>query len=210
MGCSPPGFSVHGISQERILEWVAISSSRGSLRPRDWTLVSCIAGDCFTIWATREAAPCPWLLTYWTIRAGIAPGTSNSAGKTLPSWNFPSVLKIAFRAISFKGKSVMSLFWSESLIYATVCALQLKWGKARFNLRGPLPNAVMSQSKVQFECKLYRILEIESSVLMTSETFLWYTDPSGNGFLATYLSSFFLILLNSLYKQSCQNSWNIY
>ena len=41
---SPPGSSVHGILQARVLEWVAISSSRGSSRPRDWTLVSCIAG----------------------------------------------------------------------------------------------------------------------------------------------------------------------
>ena len=44
MDCSPPGSSVHGISLARILEWVAISSSRGSSRPRDWTQVSC--GSC--------------------------------------------------------------------------------------------------------------------------------------------------------------------
>ena len=37
-----PGFSVHGISQARILEWVAISYSRGSSQPRNWTRVSCI------------------------------------------------------------------------------------------------------------------------------------------------------------------------
>ena len=46
--CSPPGSSVHGILQARILEWVAISFSRGSSRPRDWTQVSCIAGRCLT------------------------------------------------------------------------------------------------------------------------------------------------------------------
>ena len=40
--CSPPGPSVHGILQGRILEWVTISSSRGSSRPRDQTGVSCI------------------------------------------------------------------------------------------------------------------------------------------------------------------------
>ena len=40
MDCSPPGSSVHGISQARILEWVAISFSRGSSRPRDWAHVS--------------------------------------------------------------------------------------------------------------------------------------------------------------------------
>ena len=44
MDCSPPGSSVHGILQTRILEWVAMPSSRGSSQPRDWTQVSCIAG----------------------------------------------------------------------------------------------------------------------------------------------------------------------
>jgi len=37
MGCSSPGSSVHGILQARILEWVAMPSSKGSSRPRDWT-----------------------------------------------------------------------------------------------------------------------------------------------------------------------------
>ena len=49
MDCSPPGSSVHGILQERILEWVAIPFSRGSSWPRDQTWVSCIAGRFFTI-----------------------------------------------------------------------------------------------------------------------------------------------------------------
>ena len=55
MDCSPPGFSTHGIFQAWVLEWVAISFSRGSSLPRDWTWVSHIAGRCFTIWATRES-----------------------------------------------------------------------------------------------------------------------------------------------------------
>ena len=49
-----PGSSVLGISQERILEWVAISFSRGSSWPRDWTWVFCITGRFFTTWGTRE------------------------------------------------------------------------------------------------------------------------------------------------------------
>ena len=48
-----PGSSVHRILQARILEWVAISFSRGSSPSRDWTLVSCTAGRFFTVWATR-------------------------------------------------------------------------------------------------------------------------------------------------------------
>ena len=47
MDHSPPGSSVHGISQARILEWVAILFSRGSSRPRDQTQVYCIAGIFF-------------------------------------------------------------------------------------------------------------------------------------------------------------------
>ena len=54
VNCSPPGSSVHGILQARILEWVAISSSRGSSRPRDRTQVFGIAGRRFNLWATRE------------------------------------------------------------------------------------------------------------------------------------------------------------
>ena len=42
MECSPPGFSVHGIFQARILEWVAISFYKGSSWPRVWIWVSCI------------------------------------------------------------------------------------------------------------------------------------------------------------------------
>ena len=45
----------HGILQARILEWVAFPFSRGSSQLRDWTQVSCIAGEFFTSWATKEA-----------------------------------------------------------------------------------------------------------------------------------------------------------
>ena len=57
MDWSPPGSSVHGILQARILEQVAISSSKGSSRPRDWARVSCVsctAGIFFTHWVIRE------------------------------------------------------------------------------------------------------------------------------------------------------------
>ena len=53
MGCSLPGFSVRGILQPKILEWVVIPFSRGSSQPRDQTQVFCITGRFFTIWATR-------------------------------------------------------------------------------------------------------------------------------------------------------------
>ena len=52
---SPPGSSVHGVLQARILEWVTMPSSRGSSWPRGRTWVSCTGGRFFTTWATREA-----------------------------------------------------------------------------------------------------------------------------------------------------------
>ena len=55
MDCCPPGSSVPGIFQARILECVAISFSRGSSWPRDRIWVSCTAGRFFTDWASREA-----------------------------------------------------------------------------------------------------------------------------------------------------------
>ena len=53
MDCSPPGSSVHGISQARILVWVAISLSRGSSWPRDRNCVSCVGRQILYHWATR-------------------------------------------------------------------------------------------------------------------------------------------------------------
>ena len=55
--CDPilSGSSIHGIFQARVLDWAAISFSRGSFQPRDWTQVFYIEGRRFTVWATREA-----------------------------------------------------------------------------------------------------------------------------------------------------------
>ena len=51
---SPPGSSVHGIVQARILEWITIPVSRGSSQPRDRTQVSCIVGRFFIFWAIAQ------------------------------------------------------------------------------------------------------------------------------------------------------------
>ena len=71
LDCSPPSSSSHGILQARILEWVAMPSSRGSSWSRDWTLVSCgscIAGRFFT----TEPPGKPYLLTGSTqIKEGL-------------------------------------------------------------------------------------------------------------------------------------------
>ena len=55
MDCSLPGSSLHGSLQARVLEWGAISFSRGSSQLKDQTRVSRIPGRRFNLWATREA-----------------------------------------------------------------------------------------------------------------------------------------------------------
>ena len=81
MDCSLSGSSVHGIFQARVLEWIAISFSRGSSQPRNWTPVPHIAGRCFTVWATREAhiwvALEKHLRSWWRRQRliGLGPGT---------------------------------------------------------------------------------------------------------------------------------------
>ena len=82
MDSSPPGSSVHGISQARILEWVAISFSRGSSWPRDRTQVSCIADGFFTIWASREAQPLRILLNNLNVLAKLICKSFYPAGES--------------------------------------------------------------------------------------------------------------------------------
>ena len=60
MDCILSGFSVHGISQARILKWVSISFSRGSSQSKDWIWVSCISGSLLH---------CRWIL-YWLSHQG--------------------------------------------------------------------------------------------------------------------------------------------
>ena len=66
MDCSPPGFSDKGISQARILEWVAISFSKGSSPPRDWIHISCIS--CIG----------KQILYHWATKKGLRNGTAES------------------------------------------------------------------------------------------------------------------------------------
>ena len=66
MDCNPPGSSLHGTLQVRILEWVATPFSRGSSWTRDWTQVSRVADGFFTVWATWEALGDDWTSPIWS------------------------------------------------------------------------------------------------------------------------------------------------
>ena len=73
LDCSPPGSSVYGILQARILEWIAMPFSRGASWPRDWTWVAHIADRFFTVWATGEA-PSNELLFLKSLSQGLLLG----------------------------------------------------------------------------------------------------------------------------------------
>ena len=87
----PMDYTVYGIFQARILEWIAIPFSRGSSQPRDRTQVSCTAGRFFTIWATespiiflwannqrkRDHGRCSWLSIYF-------------CSSLVSTWKFPT------------------------------------------------------------------------------------------------------------------------
>ena len=88
---SPPGSSVHGILQARILEWVAIPFFRGSSQPSNQTWVSCIADRFFTVWLTREA---PNMLKY--IFVFLFLHLSCLEFITSPSVNFSCLQKVLF------------------------------------------------------------------------------------------------------------------
>ena len=83
MGCSPPGSSVHEISQARIQERVAISFSRRSVWPRDWARVCCTGSWVLQHWATREASSGAVILctdgTGTTMRTGWRDSESDTA-----------------------------------------------------------------------------------------------------------------------------------
>ena len=95
MDCSPPGSSLHGLIVAGILERVAMSSSRGSSQPRDWTHISC--GSCIGRrilyrWTTWEAqgsvqVPCTarQILNDCTTREGPMVGGKGRVLK-LPYW----------------------------------------------------------------------------------------------------------------------------
>ena len=73
MDCSLPGSTLHGILQARVLEWVAISFSRGSSQPRDRTRVSRILGRRFNLWATREVSNFNFLRNFHTVFIVVPP-----------------------------------------------------------------------------------------------------------------------------------------
>ena len=139
MDYSPQGSAVHGILQARILEWVAMPSSRGSSQPTDWTQVSCIAGRFFTVWATREAlishsrtwrrmAPLSSTLT-WKIPWMEEPGRVQSMGSLRVGHDWVTLLSLlTFMRWRRKWQPTLVFLPGESQGWGSLVSCRL-WGR---------------------------------------------------------------------------------
>ena len=93
MDCSPPGSSVHRISQARILEWVVISFPSGSSLPKDQTHISCFGRWVLYHWATMDALICCKLVnihTRWIKESGWKADWEWELCQTLSLWAVPT------------------------------------------------------------------------------------------------------------------------
>ena len=92
----PHDYTIHGILQARILEWVAFPLSRGSSQPRNWTQASCITGGFFTSWATRLSQRILEWVAYPFSRGSSWPrnqtGVSCTADRFFTNWAIREVL----------------------------------------------------------------------------------------------------------------------
>ena len=144
--------SVHGISQPRILEWVAVSFSRGSSWLRDKTWGSCIAGRFFTIWATREGtgdiAKCrfgfpasgwAWDPLFLTGDKLTGDNDARSGHLTLSSWSLGEgkVEKCCFQEIVSFWYLAFSVFKKTRMSYT--CMWNTNWIAISLPLYFPCP-----------------------------------------------------------------------
>ena len=132
MDCSPPGCSVHGILRARILGWVAMPSSRGLSRPRDWTrgtyifkqiLCDCASGEARLL--TRRAATAVMALTKpWYGCAGPGP-----ARGFLQSWR-AGLLLVALSGFSVRWPLLLQTAVSRPVGFSS-CRVQAQelWSK---------------------------------------------------------------------------------
>ena len=188
MDCSPPGSSVHGISQVRILKWVVIFFSRGFSRPRDWTCVSCIDRQILYCWATREALK---VCTNGQIRGNLSININNGSniiihwekrihyteinveeGRTLPYngiWTSKCRRNDGIRKSPFGSHHNNNWFRQESTMYAITRVKHLVYNRLihspkvsprRYLYRGEYYNLIVEKSGRQLLNEMIKIITV--------------------------------------------------
>ena len=177
MNCSLPGSSVHGIPQARILEWFAVSFSRGSFQPRNWTQIFCIAGRFFPDWIIRELCK-----------------TTNLIFRTIYKICHQSLRNLSLRNmwsnLEWEEKTSCKYFYETKFVAITVVVLCLN--------KGLKSNFVYLESTVKITCWSYWG-EISFPIKITCfDTKVMASDPN-------HCLSFMYLLLCSE-KSSCHRS----
>ena len=150
MDCSLPRFSVHGIFQARIPEWVAISFSRGSSQPRDRTQVSCIVGRSFTVWATREVINLQSLVTTHTHTHTHTLQNRDLANEILAHWctaSSSSAPSLQSRKLSWESDQETGVFTCSSPVMGTLGTKCLGEKERCFQMNLPEAQAHGSRSE---------------------------------------------------------------
>ena len=112
MDCNLLGFSIHGILQARILEWIAISFSRGSSWPRAQTRVSCIGGRRFNLWATRVSPEIPAKNMDWVVEENSRQGLEDQFTPCLIVSAWPSKHLFTKRLLFYLHVNCLLPLWS--------------------------------------------------------------------------------------------------
>ena len=131
-----PTSSVHGISQTRTLEWVAISFSRdpGSSQPRDQTCISCIGRRMLYHWATWESHEATWNTLYDPVDAGnLIFGSSALSKSSLNIWKFS--VHILLKPSLENFEHYFASMWDEcnrAIVWTFFCIVFLRdWNENR-------------------------------------------------------------------------------
>ena len=122
MDCSPPGSSVHGIFQARVLEWAAISFSRGSSQPRDQIQVSCTAHS-----SVQSLSHIQLFATSWTAAHQASLFITNSQ-RLLKLLFIESVMPSNNLILCHPLLLLLSIFPSIK-VFSSESALHIRWSK---------------------------------------------------------------------------------
>ena len=161
MNCSPPGSSVHETFQARVLEWVAISFSRGSFQPRDWTWVSCTAGRFFTDWVS------------WVNHSPIFPYSSSSL-------HMPVLKPGAYLAPGIEAflLTMHLLLISPFLFHRTSTYLSeakglLLWIEPHLKFLAPVGLFALRWTKLSLPCSMFNVIILPESQFFINKCLLF-------------------------------------
>ena len=182
MDCSLPGSSAHGILQARILEWVAIFSSRGSSQPRDWicdSCVFCIGRQILYHWATWEAH----IPSHVFLQKGE--GGFMRRRREGHRWKSRSIMTTE------AGTGVMQSKSRKASSHEKLDKARSRFSSGTYGGKAALLKPWYQPSKTDFEFMASRARREYISVVLSNSVWetKWKISPDPSGYGPTFLSS---------------------